>query len=213
MVRKTGMFVVLIALSLTGVASAQVAMLTQVAGDVKVSGKEGARPAVSFLKVNEGDTLTLAANGRVQMVYLASGRQEIWKGAGPVQIGPQEGKSASLKAETSQVPGLILKQLAKTPAVGQHGKTGMVMLRSLDDLDAQDHLEDDYATFRASAAPDDTTPEVFLLTGLLEREDFDKAKKVLEDLKTKHGTEPAYQAVVEHFSRLVAEASAEKAKK
>ncbi len=207
MLHKMGMFVVLIALSVTSVASAQTAMLTQVAGDVKVSGKEDTRPAVPFLKVNEGDTLTLAANGRVQMVYLASGRQEIWKGAGPVQVGAQEGHSASLKAETSQLPGIILKQLVKTPAVGQHGKTGMVMLRSLDDLEAQDHLEDDYATFRANAPPDDTTPEVFLLSGLLDREEFDKAKKVLEDLKAKHGTEPAYAAVVEHFSRLVAEAS------
>jgi hypothetical protein len=210
MLRKTGMFVVLIALSLTGVASAQVAMLTQVAGDVKVSSKEGTRPAVSFLKVNEGDTLTLAANGRVQMVYLATGRQEIWKGAGPVQVGAQEGRSASLKAETSQVPGLILKQLVKTPAVGQHGKTGMVMLRSLDDLDAQDHLDDDYAKFRASAAPDDTTPEVFMLSALLDIGDLDRAKKFLDDLKKKEATQPAYTPVVEHFSRLVAEAAASK---
>ena len=52
-------------------------MLTQVAGDVGVSGKEGARAAVPFLKVNDGDKLTLAANARVQMVYLANGRQEI----------------------------------------------------------------------------------------------------------------------------------------
>jgi hypothetical protein len=207
MLRKTGMFV-LIAWSLARVASAQVAMLTQVTGDVKVSGKEGARPAVPFLKVSEGDKMTLAANARVQMVYLTSGRQEVWKGAGPVEIGAQEGRSGSLKAETSQVPPLILKQLARTPAVGQHGQTGMVMLRSLDDLDAQDHLDDDYAKFRASAAPDDTTPEVFLLTGLLDLKQYDRARKVLEDLKTKQAAQPAYAAVVEHFSRLVAEASA-----
>src|SRR5512143_2479275 len=83
--RKTGIFV-LVVLSLAGVASAQVAMLTQVAGDVKVTGKEGSRDAVAFLKVNDGDKLTLAANARVQMVYLASGRQEVWKGAGPVDV-------------------------------------------------------------------------------------------------------------------------------
>src|SRR6476619_1948685 len=75
MVRRTGTFV-LIAWSLAGVASAQVAMLTQVTGDVRVSGKEAARSAVPFLKVNEGDKLVLAANARVQIVYLANGRQE-----------------------------------------------------------------------------------------------------------------------------------------
>lgn len=209
MIRRTAMLV-LIALSLASAASAQVAMLTQVTGDVKVSGKDGARPAVSFLKVNEGDTLALAANARVQMVYLASGRQEVWKGAGSVSVGEQEGRSASLKAESSQLPPIVLKQLAKTPAVGQHGKTGMVMLRSLDDLAAQDQIDDDYAKFRASAPPDDTTPEVFLLTALLEMGDLDRATKVLDDLKTRQSTQPAYAPVVEHFSRLVAEAKAAK---
>ena len=210
--RKTGIPVlfVLFVLSLTGVASAQVAMLTQVAGEVGVSGKEGARAAVPFLKVNDGDKLTLAANARVQMVYLANGRQEIWKGPGPVDIGAQEGRSASLKPETSQVSPIILKQLAKTPAVGQRGKTGMVMLRSLDDLAAVDQLDEDYKKFRASAAADDTTPEVFLLSGLLEFGDYDRCKKVLEELKTKQAAQPAYAPVIEHFSRLVAEAAAAK---
>jgi hypothetical protein len=209
MVRKTGIFV-LIAVSLAGVAHAQVAMLTQVAGDVSVSGKEGARTAVPFLKVNEGDTLTLPANARVQMVYLASGRQEIWKGAGPVDIGAQEGRSGSLKVEVSQVPPIILKQLAKTPAVGQHGKAGMVMLRSLDDLAALDHLEEDYARFRAVAPPDDPTPEVFVLSALLDAAEVDRAKKFLDDVKTKHAGQAAYAPVIEHFSRLVAEAAAAK---
>jgi hypothetical protein len=207
--RKTGLFV-LLALSLAGVASAQVAMLTQVTGDVGVSGKEGARAAVPFLKVNEADKLTLAANARVQMVYLASGRQEIWKGAGSVDVGAQEGRSASLKAESSQVSPIILKQLAKTPAAGQHGKTGMVMLRSLDDLAAVDQLDEDYKKFRASAAPDDTTPEVFLLSGLLDLGDFDHCRKVLDDLKAKQTAQPAYGPVVDHFTRLVAEAAAKK---
>jgi len=205
MVRKTALFVVAL-LSMAGAASAQVAMLTQVAGDVKVSAKEGARAAVPFLKVSEGDKLTLTANARVQMVYLASGRQEIWKGAGPVDVGAQEGKSASLKAETSQVPAIILKQLAKTPAVGQHGKTGMVMLRSLDDLAASDQLDEDYKQFRAAAPAGDVTPEVFLLSGLIDMGDFAKATKVLEDLKTRHSAEPAYTPVIEHFSGLVADA-------
>lgn len=207
MLRKMWMFV-LIALSLSGVASAQVAMLTQVTGDVSVSGKGGARGAVPFLKVDEGDTLTLAGNARVQMVYLTSGRQEVWNGAGPVEVGGQEGRSRALKAQTSQVPGLVLRQLQKTPAVGQHGKTGMVMLRGLDDLDAIDRLEKDYADFRAKSAADDTTPEVFLLTGLLDLQDYERAKKVLADLKVKQSTQPAYGPVVEHFGRLLAEATA-----
>jgi hypothetical protein len=206
MLRKLAVFV-LVAWSMTGVASAQVAMLTQVTGDVKIAGGDGSRNAVPFLKVNDGDTLTLAANSRVQMVYLSSGRQEVWSGAGPVQVGTAQSTSRALTPQTSQVPALILRQLEKTPAVGQHGKTGMVMLRSVDDLGALDTLEKDYSDYKAKAAPEDTTPEVFYLTGLLDLGDYQAARKVLDDLKAKQAAQPQYAPVVEHFSRLLAEAT------
>lgn len=207
MLRKIGLFV-LLACSLAGVASAQVAMLTQVSGDVRVSGRDGARGAVAFLKVNDGDTLTLAGSARVQMVYLANGRQEVWTGAGPVVVGSAQGRSQTLTAATSQVPALVLRQLEKTPAVGQHGKTGMVMLRSMDNLEKIDALETDYKDVRAKAAPGDTTPEVFYLTGLLDLGAYEDVRTVLTDVKARVATQPAYAAVVEHFERLLAEATA-----
>ena len=207
MLRKIGLFV-LFACSLSGVASAQVAMLTQVSGDVRVSGRDGARGAVAFLKVNDGDTLTLAGSARVQMVYLANGRQEVWTGAGPVVVGSAQGRSQTLTPATSQVPALVLRQLEKTPAVGQHGKTGMVMLRSMDNLEKIDALETDYKDVRAKAAAGDTTPEVFYLTGLLDLGAYEDARKVLNDVKGRVATQPAYAAVVEHFERLLAEATA-----
>jgi hypothetical protein len=189
-------------------ASAQVAMLTQVSGDVRVSGSSGARPAVPFLKVNDGDTLTLEANAKVQIVYLTGGRQEIWTGAGPVRVGARQSASGTLTPQTSQVPALVLRQLEKTPAVGQHGKTGMVRLRDTDVLEALDTLEKDYTDYRAKAAADDVTPEVFYLTGLIDLQDYSRAAKVIQDLEAKSRTQPAYAPVVEHFVRLLAEARA-----
>ena len=206
MLRKAGIFAVL-AWSMASAASAQVAMLTQVSGEVRVSGTN-ARMAVPFLKVNEGDTLTLAANARVQMVYLTGGRQEIWTGAGPVQVGARQSASSTLTPQASQVPALVLRQLEKTPAVGQHGKTGMVTLRSMDALEALETLEKDYADYRAKAPVEDVTPEVFYLTGLLDLQDYGRAAKVLQDLEVKARTQPAYAPVVEHFGRLLAEARA-----
>jgi hypothetical protein len=206
MLRRTAI-VLIIAATFTATAWAEEVMLTQVSGDVRVSGKTPARAAVAFLKVAEGDKLTLGANASVKMVFLTSGRQEVWKGGGEVTVGAQEGVSPSLKAEASKLPPLILKQLAKTPAVGQQGKTGMVLVRSLDDLEAIDSLEKDYADFRAKAAPDDVTPEVFYLSALLDFQEYDKAKQVLADLKIKQASQPAYRPVVEHLDRLVNAAS------
>ena len=82
------------------------------------------------------------------------------------------------------------------------------MVRSLDDLDAQDRLEDEYKKFRATAAADDTTPEVFLLTGLLELGSFEDARKVVDDLKARQAAQPALAAVVDHFARLIPSAPA-----
>jgi hypothetical protein len=61
---------------------------------------------------------------------------------------------------------------------------------------------------RAGAAADDTTPEVFLLSGLLELKEYERAKKVLSELKTKQLTQPAYEAVVDHFGPLIERAAA-----
>jgi len=196
----------LAAWSLTATAWAQAVMMTQVTGEVTASGKAGAQRAVAFLKLDEGDKLMLRKNARVQLVYLANGRQEVWTGDGQIEVGSSEGRSSSLKAQVSQLPALIVNQLKRTPAAGQSGQTGMVMLRSLD-LDAVERLEKEYADFRASAAADDITPEVYLLTGLLDLREYERATKILIDLRTKQLTQPAYEVVVNHFGPLVAEAS------
>ena len=56
MLRKVGVFVVFV-LSSAGAASAQVAMLTQVSGNVRVSGKDGGREAVEESGPGQGDVL------------------------------------------------------------------------------------------------------------------------------------------------------------
>ncbi len=59
--------------------------------------------AVPFLKVDTGDKLTLSNGARIQIVYFGNGRQEVWKGNGPIEIGGLESKS-TLKPEVSQLP-------------------------------------------------------------------------------------------------------------
>src|SRR5258706_16402048 len=97
-----------------GAALADQAMLTQVTGQVSVAGKDGSRTAVAFLKVATGDKLTLAGDGRVQIVYFGNGRQEIWTGAGQIEVAGLEGRSSALKPEVKQLPPLVVNQLAKT---------------------------------------------------------------------------------------------------
>lgn len=185
-----------------------VGMLTQMDGRVEiVTAREGKRPATAFLKVALGDKLVLGRDARVQIVYFETSRQEVWKGAGEVAIGNGEGRSSSLQPETRKLPPLVARQLVKTPVSGQHGKTGMVTVRSLSS-DTAESLEKQYNEFRAAAADGDTTPEVFLLTGLLEMKEFEQARTVLERLRAKLSNTPALAAVISHFEPLVKEAAA-----
>src|SRR5262249_43968091 len=148
-------------------------------GQVSVAGKDGTRPAVAFLKLETGEKLTLPADGRAQIVYFGNGRQEMWAGAGQIEIGGLEGKSSGLKPEIKQLPPLVVNQLAKTPAAGQQGKAGMILVRSLENPDAVDHLDKQYEDLRRAASADDTTPEVFLLSGLIELKEVARAKELL----------------------------------
>jgi hypothetical protein len=188
-----------VGLFLANAALAQQAMLTQVGGQVSVAGKDGTRPAVAFLKLETGEKLTLPADGRVQVVYFGNGRQEIWAGAGQIEIAGLEGRSPALKPEVKQLPPLVVNQLAKTPAAGQQGKAGMILVRSLENPDAVDHLDKQYEDLKRASSAEDTTPEVFLLSGLIELKEVARAKELLQKLSDK----PAYRQVVEHFTPMV----------
>jgi hypothetical protein len=188
-----------VGLFLANAALAQQAMLTQVSGQVSVAGKDGTRPAVAFLKLETGEKLTLPADGRVQVVYFGNGRQEIWAGAGQIEIAGLEGRSPALKPEIKQLPPLVVNQLAKTPAAGQQGKAGMILVRSLENPDAVDHLDKQYEDLKRASSAEDTTPEVFLLSGLIELKEVARAKELLQKLSDK----PAYKQVVEHFTPMV----------
>lgn len=178
---------------------ADVGMITQISGQVSIATGGGMQAAVPFFKVTTGDKLTLANGSRVQIVYFGNGRQEVWKDSGQVEVGSVESKSTA-KPELSQLPPLIVSQLAKTPAAGQQGRVGMMRVRSGGNAETAQHLNNQYADLKKSVPADDTTPEVFLLSGLIEIKEFARAREVLASL----GGKPMYKAVVDHFSLVIA---------
>ena len=196
--RTLGRFFLIVGMLCSPAAWADVAMLTQMSGQVTLVNKDGSRAAVAFIKMATGDKLALGSDGRVQVVYFGNGRQEIWSGAGQVEIAGLEGRSASLKPQTSQLPPLVINQLAKTPAAGQQGRAGMVLVRSLENPDALDHLEKQYKEMKLSAQAGDTTPELFLLSGLIELKEFPLAREALAGMAGK----PGYESLVQLFTPL-----------
>lgn len=193
-------FTSIVALFVATGAWADVGMITQLSGDVSLTAEAGGKQtAVSFLKVNTGDKVMMGNGARVQLVYFGNGRQEVWSGSGTVEVGSLESKS-SLKPEVTQLPTLVINRLAKTPAAGQQGRTGAVRTRSLLNPYEVADLDKQYQEMKSNTAANDTTPEVFLLSGLIEIKEVARAREVLAKLDG----QPQYQTVVAHFKPLLA---------
>ncbi len=184
----------------TTVYGADVGMITRISGAVSMLTDGTMKKVVPFVKIAEGDQITLGHAARVQLVYFSNGRQEIWSDSGLLEIGKDQSKS-NIKPEVTQLSALVVSQLAKTSLVGQQGRTGMVRVRGLMDPDAAPKLEKQYAEIKANAG-DDVTPEVFLLSGLIELREFKRAREVLASLTGN----PAYADMVAHFTPIVTEA-------
>jgi len=190
--------IVILALCGSAYVRADVGMITQLNGEVSITTGNSTQAAMPFIKVNTGDKLTLANGARLQMVYFGNGRQELWKGGGQIEVGSLESKSA-IKPDVSQLPPLVALQLAKMPVAGQQGKTGMIRMRSMASPDTVAKLDKQYGDLKRNAEADDTTPEVYLLSGLIELKEFNRAKSVLAELDGKVG----YQPLMDYFSPIL----------
>lgn len=179
-------------------AHADVGMITQLSGDVSVTIGSNTQPAKPFFKLNTGDKLAVSNGGRVQIVYFGNGRQEVWKDGVQLEVGSVNSTSAG-KPDVTQLPPLVALQLAKMPTTGQQSKAGMIRMRSMTTPETYAQLDKQYGDLKRRADADDTTPEVYLLSGLVELKDFKRAKSVLAELEGK----ASYRSVVEYFSVLV----------
>ena len=187
--------IVTLALCGSAFAWADVGMITQVNGDVSITTGGNTHAVVPYVKVNTGDKLTLAQGARLQLVYFGNGRQEVWKDQGQVEVGSLDSKSAN-KPDIAQLPPLVALQLSKMAVTGQQGKAGMVRMRS---MGASEALDRQYGDLKRNSPADDTTPEVYLLSGLIEIKDYKRARSILAELDGKAG----YKPLVDHFSAIV----------
>jgi hypothetical protein len=171
--------------------AAEVAMVMSVRGNVMRLVGPTPVPVESFVKLKDGDRLTLEKDSRLQVLYFDNGRQETWSGPGRLELTTRESKSSGLAApEVKSIPMVMAKQLARTPALDSQGRGGVTRLRSVPAQDALARLEDSYQNLRSRAAPDDLGPEAYLLSGLFEMRELDRVERVLGDLHQERPKNP-----------------------
>lgn len=193
-----------LALALAARAQSPAAMVLAVGGDASLEllGKPVRLEAMTRLLA--GDRIRLARDGRVELVYPASGRKETWSGSGVVTAGTVESAgSPGLALQAGQLPAKIAQQIARTPTSDTAGKAGMVRMRSLPQSGALPALEAQYAKLRAESAADDRAPEIFLLAGLHELGQNERLREELGRLEAAYRDDPTVRSLTRIYTPLL----------
>ncbi len=207
---KSGWFgAVLLALISAGISAAEVGLVTAVSGNVKFQEENAAASELRpFVKVREGDRLTMEGASRLQVVYFEGGRQETWQGAGALEVGNGSSKTVkgSLQPEIKTLPAILVKQLSKTPSPDGNVKTGMIRMRSIPPYDRLETVEKNYAEMRSQSDASDRTPELYLLSSYYELREFGKLEVLLGQLNEKAPGDPDMKALNALYSSAISEA-------
>lgn len=164
--------------------AAEVALVMSVQGRVLRLADAVQVPVETFVKLNDGDRLSLEQGSKLQVVYFETGRQETWAGPGRLEMSYREGKSSGMAApEIKQQPLVLTRQLARTPSLDGQSRGGVTRLRAIQTTDAVARIEKTYQDLRVKSDHDDLGPEMYLLSGLFEMRELDRVEKLLGELQ------------------------------
>jgi hypothetical protein len=177
-------------LGLPGLALAlEVGLVTGLSGTVQLTGAQQAQSQTlqAFSKLHEGDRLSLPQQAKVQLVFFRSGEEQVWQGPVALQVrnGGIIAEGTASPPQVRQLPKLLVKQLAKTPAPDAQLKAGMVRLRSMPSGGTLESLDKNYAQLRKTAVATDRNPELYLLAGYFELREFDLLQQLLTQMEQK----------------------------
>lgn len=197
-------FIGLVVFGCSQVWAAEVALVTAVQGRVTRLGDAVPAPVEAFVKLKEGDRLSLEKDTRLQVVYFENGRQETWSGPGRLDLSTREGKASGLPpAQVKMLPLVMARQLARTPALDSQGRGGVTRLRAVRSPDDVAKLEETYQDLRVRAGRDELGPEMYLLSGLYEMRELERVEKVLGDLQHDWPNNPEAALLISLYRKAV----------
>jgi hypothetical protein len=173
---------------------ADVALVNQLAGDVTYVGSSGKEnKAQAFMRVRQGDRFSVSAGSLLRIVYLQGGRQESWKGPASFLAGLGQSETVSgAGPQVALLPAAVPQKIARVPELLQSARLGGVTVRggprARPPLSAQDEADvaearATYKQMRATAAPDDVTPELYLISVLQDYSLYDELRPVAQDMR------------------------------
>lgn len=178
-------------------AGGDVGLVNSLQGDVSYQGKEGpARKAQPYMRLRHGDKVTLATGATIKISYTTASRQESWTGPSSFVATSSGGELLKgSKPEVSQLPAAVPQKLARVSELMNTSRVGGLVVRSVKAPSASSKEEvaeavAAYESMRASAAPSDVTPELFLYSVFQEHGMVDDLKIVAKQMMQRQPDNP-----------------------
>ncbi|SDI14077.1 hypothetical protein [Propionivibrio dicarboxylicus] len=173
------------------------AIVTAIHGSVDLVTAQGVAPLQPFARIKSDESLRLQGGALVRLLFLASGRQETWRGNGKIDIREAQGLGSGLPApETTMLAVAVVRQIARTPS-----DLKFVRQRSLAMGNSLEKVEETYRRMRMEAVRGDLNPELYLLSALFEMREIDRVEQLLSELRdTRRGDQEA-QIVVALYQK------------
>lgn len=178
-----------------GVAAAQagdVGLVNLVVGEVTFAPTSGSPGKVqAFMRLRDGDRISVPAGGQVRVVFFDGARQERWAGPSEFRAARSQGEPISGKpAEVQQLPASVPQRISRVPELMQNAKLGGIQVRGLTPRQQQSIVQQEtvrearvtYEKMRKEMAQDDITPELFLYAALEEFLLYEDMKGVVEEM-------------------------------
>ncbi len=172
-----------------GTARADDVLVTSLSGEIGMP--ESTSLLSPFVRLKPGQDLWLAEGARLKLVYLGSGREELWRGPGRLAIGETMAVGEGMPPARIRVLATpVARQLALTPLGDAPADLRPRRQRSIPAVDPVQQIEATYRQLRAEAAADDLDPELYLLSGLMENRQLDRVEDTLKDIIQKRPGDP-----------------------
>ena len=171
-----------------------VGIVNLVAGDASFTPLAGPAGKVqAFMRVREGDRISVPDGGQVRLVFLESARQERWSGPAVFRATRTQGEPISGKpAEVQPLPAGVPQRISRIPELVQNAKLGGVQVRGLgarpqpSAASGQDPLREARAAYegmRSAMPADDITPELYLYAALEEFQRYADMQAVVAEMQ------------------------------
>ena len=194
----------------TGAWANDVGLINHLSGDVSYTSGSGAAKAKPYMKIREGDRLSVSAGAKLRVVYFKGGRQETYTGPAQFTAGAQQSMVQSgAQPQVTMLPAGVPQKISQTPEliqIAKLGRSGGVAVRGIGGerrLTPQQEAEirqarQTYEQLRQSSAQDDITPELYLYSVLQDHLLYADMQQVVGEMQKRQPADPDVAVMVEY---------------